>query len=124
MPNITKTLGGPDGWDTPFIIQDTGSIPTTLRLSFYRFGDGGLVAQRVIGGLMPGRPHADVPRQDSDLARDTQYAVVVESFGAPIVSVVNDRRLRQQIPGHVVQRCVRRRDNSVPPQRDTPVLRL
>src|SRR6266550_176740 len=90
LPNITKTLGGADGWDTPLIIQNTGSVATTLQLSFYRFSDGALAVRRVYPGLGPGTSYADIPNLDADLANDTQYSVVVESFGAPIVSVVNE----------------------------------
>jgi len=71
-------------------VQNTGSSATTLRLSFYRFSDGALMAQRLVGNLMPGRSYADVPSQDAELAPDTQYSIVIESFGAPIVSVVNE----------------------------------
>src|SRR5207248_1546379 len=74
----------------PFIIQNTGSQATTLRLSFYRFSDGALVSRRTIANLEPGRSYADVPSQDPALIADTQYSVVVESFGSPIVSVVNE----------------------------------
>ena len=27
LPNIVKMLGGPDGWNTPFIVQNVGSPP-------------------------------------------------------------------------------------------------
>src|SRR5512140_3406522 len=30
LPNITKTLGGPNGWYTPFIVQNTGTTVTRL----------------------------------------------------------------------------------------------
>jgi len=33
LPNITKTLGGPTGWQTPFIVQNTGTLQTTLESS-------------------------------------------------------------------------------------------
>jgi hypothetical protein len=90
LPNITKALGGPDGWDTPFIIQNTGSTATTLQLSFYRFSDGGLEVQRQVSGLAPGTSYADIPNLDADLTSDRQYSVVVQSFGASVVSVVNE----------------------------------
>ena len=32
LPNITKTLGGPSGWVTPFIVQNVGTAPTTLEV--------------------------------------------------------------------------------------------
>src|SRR5438552_9012457 len=35
LPNVTKTLGGPSGFQTPFIVQNTGTLATTLEVSFY-----------------------------------------------------------------------------------------
>ncbi|HVR89170.1 MAG TPA: carboxypeptidase-like regulatory domain-containing protein, partial [Candidatus Limnocylindria bacterium] len=40
LPNVTKTLGGPTGFQTPFIVQNTGSASTNLEVSFYRFSNG------------------------------------------------------------------------------------
>jgi hypothetical protein len=90
LPNVTKTLGGPDGWVTPFIVQNVGTTSTDLQVSFYRFGNGALVACRKISGLGPGTSFADVPNNDGDLPPDSQFSVVVRSYGAPIVSVVNE----------------------------------
>jgi hypothetical protein len=90
LPNVTKTLGGPGGWVTPFIVQNVGSTPTDLQVSFYRFSNGALVTCRKITGLGPGSSFADVPNNDGDLPDDTQFSVVVRSYGAPIVSVVNE----------------------------------
>lgn len=92
LPNITKTLGGPTGWVTPFIVQNVGTAPTTLEVSFYRFSDGALVTCRTVPGLPPGNSFADVPNDDEDLPGDTQFSVVVRSFGAPVVSVVNEHQ--------------------------------
>ena len=39
LPNITKTLGGPAGWVTPFYIQNAGALQTTVETSFFRFSD-------------------------------------------------------------------------------------
>ncbi len=90
LPNITKTLGGPTGWVTPFIVQNTGTVATTLEVSFYKFSDGSCVARRTVSLLGPGTSFADVPNNDSDLPGDTQFSVVVKSFGSTIVSVVNE----------------------------------
>jgi hypothetical protein len=90
LPNITRYLGGRDGWYTPFIVQNTGSAPTTLNVSFYRFSDGSLVTCRTISSLAPGTSFADVPTNDLDLPFDAQFSVVVKSFGSTIVSVVNE----------------------------------
>ena len=90
LPNITRYLGGRDGWYTPFIVQNTGSAPTTLNVSFYKFSDGSLVTCRTITNLNPGTSFADVPTNDTDLPFDSQFSVVVRSFGSTIVSVVNE----------------------------------
>lgn len=89
MPNLTKTLGGPGGWDTPFIVQNVGAVSTDLQLDFYRFSDGALVAQRFIPGLLPGSSYASVPSNDLDLPDDTQFSLIVRSFGAPVATVIN-----------------------------------
>jgi hypothetical protein len=92
LPNVTKTLGGPGGWVTPFIVQNVGVAPTTLEVSFYRFSDGGLVTCRAVPGLLPGTSFADVPNNDADLADNAQFSVVVRSFGSQIVAVVNEQQ--------------------------------
>ncbi len=90
LPNVTKTLGGPSGWVTPFIVQNVASAGATdLELSFYRFADGCLIARRTVSGLQPFRSYADVPNNDADLPGDTQFSVVVRSFGTGVVAVVN-----------------------------------
>ena len=89
LPNITKTLGGPSGWVTPFIVQNTGAATTALEISFYKFSDGSCVARRTVSALAPGNSFADIPNNDSFLPDDTQFAVVVKSFGANVVSTVN-----------------------------------
>src|SRR5229473_4019411 len=66
LPNITKTLGGRDGWYTPFIVQNTGTVATRLEVSFYKFSDGSLVTCRVVPALAPGTSYADVPNNDVD----------------------------------------------------------
>lgn len=92
LPNITKMLGGPDGWVTPFIVQNVGTVATTLEVSFYRFSDGALIACRQVTNLQPGTSFADFPNNDTDLPADTQFSVVVRSFGSAIVAVVNEHQ--------------------------------
>src|SRR2546428_196027 len=46
LPNITKMLGGGDGWQTPFIVQNVGSVATDPTMDFFSFADGGLVQTR------------------------------------------------------------------------------
>jgi hypothetical protein len=89
LPNITKTLGGANGWVTPFIVQNTGTVNTNLEVSFYKFSDGACVARRTVSNLAPGKSFADIPNNDGDLPGDTQFSVVVRSFGASVVSTVN-----------------------------------
>ncbi len=92
LPNITKTLGGPNGWYTPFIAQNTGTTATRLEVSFYKFSDGSLVTCRVVPSLAPGTSYADVPNNDIYLPGDSQFAVVVRSYGSTVVSVVNEQQ--------------------------------
>ena len=90
LPNITKTLGGPTGFLTPFIVQNIGTANTDLEVSFYGFADGRCVARRFVLALKPGTSFADVPNNDIDLPDNAQFSVVVRSFGANVVSVVNE----------------------------------
>lgn len=90
LPNVTKTLGGPDGWQTPFIVQDRGSAPTDLEISFYAFGTGECISRRTVPGLLPGRSYAYSPDADPSLPGNMQYSVVIRSFGAPVVAVVDE----------------------------------
>ena len=93
LPNITKTLGGPSGWYTPFIVQNTNRFSiTSLQVDFYSFATGVLVARRDICALKPGQSFADVPNNDADLSGDSQYAVVVKSYMTDIVAVVNEHQ--------------------------------
>jgi len=90
LPNITKTLGGPSGFYTPFIVQNVGTTTTDLQVSFYRFSDGSLVTCRKVTGVGLGTSFADVPNNDGDLPGNTQFSVVVRSFGSQVVAVVNE----------------------------------
>src|SRR2546427_1215519 len=90
LPSITKSLGGPTGWVTPFIVQNVGTTSTDLQVSFYRFSDGSLVTCRKVTSLGAGTAFADIPNNDTDLPLDTQFSVVVRSYGAQIVAVVNE----------------------------------
>lgn len=91
LPNITKTLGGPTGWDTPFIAQNVDPTNSTnLELNFYRFSDGCLVTRRIVNGLQSFRSYPDIPSKDADLPDNTQFSVVIRSFGATVVTVVNE----------------------------------
>jgi hypothetical protein len=90
LANVTKTLGGASGWQTPFIVQNTGTAATNLEVTYYRFLTGKCALRTMVTGLQPGTSFADVPNNHPDLPGDTQFAVVVRSFGSTVVSVVNE----------------------------------
>ena len=92
LPNVTKTLGGPDGWFTPFIVQNTGVDTTMIDIYFYRFSDGALVGCRRVTDIAPGTSYADIPNKDGDLPGDTQFSVVIRSLVSTVVAVVNESR--------------------------------
>jgi hypothetical protein len=92
LPNVTKTLGGAQGFQTPFIVQNSGTTSTTLEVTFYKFSDASCVARRSIPNLAPGASYADVPNNDTDLPDNTQFSVTVRSFGSTAVSVVNQHK--------------------------------
>ena len=93
LPNITRKLGGPDGFYTPFIIQNTGTSNTTLEVSFYKFSDGSCVERYVVNSMAPGTSHANNPNDPAlnpSLPDNAQFSVVVQGFGSSIVGVVNE----------------------------------
>jgi hypothetical protein len=95
LPNITRRLGGPDGFYTPFIIQNTGNTFTTLEVSFYKFSDGSCVERYLVNGVGPGTSHANNPNDpvgNPQLPDNAQFSVVVQSFGSKIVGVVNEHQ--------------------------------
>jgi hypothetical protein len=95
LPNITRRLGGPDGFYTPFIIQNTGTVNTQLEVSFYKFTDGSCVARYLVFGMAPGTSHSNDPNdtvRNPSLPDDAQFSVVVQSFGSKIVGVVNEHQ--------------------------------
>src|SRR5437899_3338661 len=91
LPNVTRMLGGPTGWQTPFIVQNVGTASTDLDIAFYSFADGSLVTQRHITALRPGTSYADVPNNDEDLPAG-QFSVVIRSSNSAVVSVVNEHQ--------------------------------
>jgi hypothetical protein len=102
LPNVTKTLGGPDGWYTPFIVQNIGGAvidhgaDIDLEVSFYRFDTGALVLCRRVLMLSFTEAFAEDPNNDAELPDDTQFSVVVRVFRPPTsyasaVAVVNEQ---------------------------------
>ncbi|MDQ2915086.1 MAG: hypothetical protein M3T56_17825 [Chloroflexota bacterium] len=95
LPNITRRLGGPNGFYTPFIIQNTGTSNTQLEVSFYKFTDGSCVERYLVFGMAPGTSHSNDPNdtvKNPSLPDDAQFSVVVQSFGSKIVGVVNEHQ--------------------------------
>ncbi len=90
LPNITKMLGGANGWQTPFIVQNVGTANTDLEITYFRFLTGDCVVRRTISALKPGTSYAASPNFDNTLPVDSQFAVTVKSVGSPVVSVVNE----------------------------------
>lgn len=86
LPNVTKTLGGADGWYTPFIVQNIGGPvidagpDIDLEVSFYRFDTGALALCRRVFALAFTQAFAEDPDHDPDLPDDTQFSVVVRVF--------------------------------------------
>jgi hypothetical protein len=89
LPNITRRLGGASGWKTPFYVQNAGSVPTTIEASFFNFNTGAFTACHKTTNLGAGASYVDDPNVATDLVDNTQYSVVVKSFGAPAVAAVN-----------------------------------
>ena len=89
LPNVTRRLGGPDGWVTPFYVQNAGTDSATIEASFYDFGSGVLAACHKTSGVAPGASVLDDPNAASDLTDWKQYSVVVRSYGAPVIATVN-----------------------------------
>jgi hypothetical protein len=92
LPNIVKMLGGADGWNTPFIVQNVGAATTNLTFDFRRFSDGAVVKSRTVANLAPGTSVFHSPNHDPELAAGGQYSVVIKSFGSPVVAVVNEHQ--------------------------------
>jgi hypothetical protein len=93
LPNITRLLGGPSGWNTPFIIQNTGATGANLEVSFFKFSDGTCVSRLNVSSLAAGTSYSNDPSDNGKnptLPNDAQFSVVVKSFGSTIVGVVNE----------------------------------
>ena len=91
LPNITRMLGGRYGWHTPFIVQNVGTVSTSLSVKYYNFTDGSLVATRT-ATVQPGRSFVGSPNDEGDLPENAQFSVVITSAGAPVVAVVNEHQ--------------------------------
>ena len=95
LPNITRRLGGPTGFYTPFIVQNTGTANTLLEVSFYKFSDGSCVSRFIVPSVAPGTSYANDPNdnvKNPALPDDAQFSVVVKSYGSSVVGVVNEHQ--------------------------------
>ena len=91
LPNITRNLGGRDGWNTPFIVQNLGTKATTASVSFFNFADGTLAKRIDKVTLEPGRSQAFLTWAIDGLADDRQYAVVVQGpADSQLYAIVNE----------------------------------
>jgi hypothetical protein len=79
LPNVTRRLGGTDGWTTPIVAQ--GNTATSAVARWYRFSDGAFVASQTIA-LGTGVSRWIDPRDVPGLGDDAQYSVVIEGNGS------------------------------------------
>lgn len=88
LPNVTRRLGGADGWTTPIVAQSVTA--TSMTLSWYRFSDGSFVTSSTLT-LTAGTSQRVDPRDVAGLSDETQYAVVAQGNGsiAAIVTELN-----------------------------------
>ena len=93
LPNVLRRAGGPDGWNTPFIVQNVGAAATTASILFYRFDDGALTA-RVDGvTLAPGRAQPFLPWAIDGLQDGGSYSVVVQGpADAQLWAIANEHQ--------------------------------
>ena len=87
LPNVTRRLGGANGWSTPIVVQSAGA--TSATLSWYRFSDGSLVVTTNVALTAEGAVNVD-PRNVAGLADETQYSVVAQGNGGDIVAIVRE----------------------------------
>jgi hypothetical protein len=91
LPNITRNLGGRDGWNTPFIVQNLGAKKAVATVSFYNFAAGTLAKRIDNVALEPGRSQAFLTWAIDGLADDAQYAVVVQGpADSQLYAIVNE----------------------------------
>lgn len=81
LPNVTKTLGGPEGWTTTIAVQNAWSSRTALRLQLYRFSDGMEAGAFESPVLEPGQHWIFDPLAYATLPEDTQFSAVLDTAG-------------------------------------------
>ena len=85
LPNVTRRLGGANGWTTPLLLQSITA--TSLKVSWYKFADGSLAASQELPVTARQAIRVD-PRDVLGLADETQYAVVVDAVGGTATGIV------------------------------------
>ena len=87
LPNVTRTLGGANGWSTPILLQTVTASGATVE--WRRFSDGALVTTQNLT-IATGSAMKVDPRTVSGLTDDTQYAVTVSGTGGTITAIVTE----------------------------------
>src|SRR2546423_15548572 len=100
LPNITRMLGGADGWNTPFIVQNVGASSTNLTFDFRRFSDGAVVKTRTVTGLAPGTSVFHAPNADGELAAGGPNSAVIQPVRRPVVAAGNEHPNGANPPRH------------------------
>src|SRR6266545_6803964 len=87
LPNVTRTLGGANGWSTPIVVQTVTATGATLQ--WRRFSDGALITTQNLT-IPTGSALRIDPRTVTGLSDDTQYAVTVTGTGGTVTAVVTE----------------------------------
>ncbi len=87
LPNVTRTLGGANGWSTPIILQTVTASGATVE--WRRFSDGALVTTQNLT-ITNGSAMRIDPRTVAGLSDDTQYAVTVNGTGGTLAAIVTE----------------------------------
>jgi len=87
LPNVTRTLGGANGWSTPILIQSVTATGTTVE--WRRFADGALVTTQTLT-IPSGSAIRVDPRTVAGLSDNTQYAVTVNGTGGMVTAIVTE----------------------------------
>jgi len=87
LPNVTRTLGGANGWSTPIVLQTVTASGATVE--WRRFADGALVTTQNLT-IATGSAMKIDPRTVAGLSDNTQYAVTVNGTGGTVTAVVTE----------------------------------
>jgi len=87
LPNVTRTLGGANGWTTPIVLQTVSASGATVE--WRRFADGALVTTQNLT-IATGSAMKIDPRTVAGLSDNTQYAVTVNGTGGTVTAIVTE----------------------------------